>query len=155
MFVEKGSGFENTYFTSILKGNMVCKVNLYGELAKKKQFPKEESLSIVDVVGGGIVFASQSGKRLSIYNTNFGKEIEVEALGEVKVQAYKLKGKTYYFIRNKANGSLTVYDQKGKALEVEPMFSSSDIALLYFAKTKSYKLFFVENNKLKIKSLVL
>lgn len=155
MYVEKTSSFETTCFTSLLKNNEVKRVNLYGEVVKKKQFDKQAKVSVVKIVGGGLLYVEQKVGEVSFYNHKFTKLFNVKESSPISVQAYQLKGKKYYFLRRLSDGKLTVLDSKGLVIDVEPIFSSSDIALLYFAKTKSYKLFFVETNKMKTKSLKL
>lgn len=155
MVVEKTSSFESTAFVSVLSNNLAFKINLYGEEIKRKQFPKEEHVSVLELVGGGLSFVSQSESLLTLYDSKFKEKFEIKIDGEVAVQGYQLKSKQYYFVRSVKDGSLLVYDSKGVRIDIEPIFSSSDIALLYFAKTKSYKMFFVEGNKMRIKSLKL
>lgn len=155
MYVEKTSNFETTCFTSLLKDNSVRRVNLYGEIVSKKQFAKDAKVNVVDVVGGGLAYTEQKGGVISFYNQKFVKLFDRAESNLVSIQIYHLKGKQFYFVRSLSDGRLTILDGEGLEIDVETVFSSSDVALLYFAKTKTYKLFFVEGNKMKTKSLKL
>ncbi len=157
VFIQRGSGFNNTLMHVMKDNGELIKLNLKGEIISKKQLYRPGSESyfeiIPDVLKNTYIIGQQNFNSISILLPDGDILFEKELLfsGRLKIQYYNFStGNEIYAFTDDQQGFTYMYNSKGDLINSQPVESSHEISLIFSEVNNNYKLYSSYGNQFSI-----
>jgi hypothetical protein len=148
LFLEPGSSFDQTYFTTITNTGELVKFNLEGKVVNREQLiipSKGSSFQMVlDGVKRNFVIVRREGNRVSLLDRKGNLIFEKDYItsGDMAVQFYSFgAGNEIYAITDKIQEFTYFYNGNGDLINFKPVESGFEIGLLYFEGQGKYHVY--------------
>lgn len=148
VFIQPGSEFKNSLFTTVTKGGKLTTFNLNGRLTHQEQLFKPDVGAVFRLVpekfNSGFLILRQSTNRLSLLDEEGKLLFEKDYLGaaEVQVQYFRFGTENELIAVTDPQEEFTfLYDRKGNLLNAEPLNSCCPISVLPKDGTRGYLIF--------------
>ncbi|MCZ6694403.1 MAG: DUF3352 domain-containing protein [Bacteroidetes bacterium] len=155
LFIEAGSRFSNTYFTTITADGEVVKFNLEGDITSRNQLykPTRETIfkMVIDPLKRNYVIAQQELNRMSIFNRDNQLMFEKDYITseEMDIQYYRFgSGFELFAINDQIQGLTYLYNATGELINFQPVVSDHRVAVLH--KFGKYHVYTTYQNNLTI-----
>ena len=146
-FIQVGSSFANTKITTITTDGDLVEFNLEGQILNRNQLykpdPQTTFSTLPDALGQSLLLIRQTDNRLAILDQSGQVLFEKDYLSEANLewQYYDFGGtKEVIIILDKDQQFAYLYNQTGQLINFQPVESSHQIALLYFANDNQFQL---------------
>lgn len=148
IFIQPGSDFENSLFTTITKGGELITFNLNGRITQQEQLFKPDVDAdfrlVTEEFNAGFLILRQSSNRLSLLDEKGDLLFENDYLGAAKVQVQFFRfgtGNEIIAVTDPQEEFTFLYDRKGNLLNAEPLNSCCPISLLSQDGNGSYLIY--------------
>lgn len=155
LFIEAGSRFSNTYFTTITADGEVVRFNLEGDITSRNQLykPTRETIFklVIDPLKRNYVIAQQELNRISIFNRDNQLMFEKDYITseEMDIQYYRFgSGFELFAINDQIQGLTYLYNATGELINFRPVASDHRVAVLN--KFGKYHVYTTHQNNLTI-----
>ena len=159
LFMEIGTNFQNTYFTTISTSGLILKFNLEGTVLQRQQLLKPSRDTryqlCVDALKKNYVISRQNANRLGILNRKGEVILEKDYLtsGSLKVQYYKFANDHSIFAVSDPIQQFTYfYTDEGILVNAMPIENARDVGILYFENQQKHHVYNVYDRKFSILS---
>jgi hypothetical protein len=147
-FVEQGSGFNDTYLTTISREGLLYTTNLEGKIIRREQayrpLPEATFRICADATARSYVIARQSKENVSILDTKFKVLFErnLGTAAEMPVQYYNFgAGNEIIAVTDLKEGQTHLFDREGRMQEFKAVKSSHEVGLIYSEAADLYFLY--------------
>ena len=158
-FIDLGSDFGKTIFTTIDENGMIVKFNLNGATVKTKQLykpTKETKFRLSeDALNKTYIFVRQDYNRLSMLNREGDILIEKDYItsDDLKVQYYYFGSENEIFaVTDRLQEFTYIYTSSGELINYQPIESGFEVGLLYSDLNDQYKIYNNFENRFTILS---
>ncbi|MDN5200907.1 hypothetical protein QQ008_06030 [Fulvivirgaceae bacterium BMA10] len=157
MFVNVGTTFSRTAFTTLTDNGQLIQFNLEGAVLKREQLYRPSKATLfklaIDALGRTFIIARQEQNRLSILDKN-GKVIfekDYVLTGDLDIQFYNFgRGVQIFAITDKEQEFTYLYDATGNLINYQPIESAHRIGLMYFESQNKYHVYKNYENQFSI-----
>jgi len=159
LYMEIGTSFANTYFTTINNGGLIMKFNLEGAITQREQLLKPSRDTqyrlCIDPLSKNYVISRQNANRLGILNRNGEVILEKDYLTSslLNVQYYIFaSNRNLYAVTDPVQQFTYFYDDKGVLINSMPIENGQDVGVIYFESQRKHNVYHVYDKKFSIAS---
>jgi len=157
LFVDVGSSFARTRFTTITETGELVRFNLEGEVLVRDQLykpSKETQFQLVpEATGSTFVIARKELSRLSLLDREAQLLFEKDylSMSSPMVQYYRFDSQTEVVVVVDAPQGMTyMYDQTGKLANYQPLDSHQQVGMLFSSAQGQFTVYHVYNNQYRL-----
>jgi hypothetical protein len=147
-FVEQGSGFNDTYLTTISKEGLLYTINLEGKIIRREQAyrpsPEATFRICADATARSYIIARQNKEKVSVLDTKFKVLFErnMGTAAEMPVQYYNFgAGNEIIAVTDLKKGQTHLFDKEGRMQDFKAVKSSHEVGLIYSEAADLYFLY--------------
>ncbi len=159
LFIEQGTDFSNTMFTSVTRNGLIVKFDLNGKVIEREQLLRPTTDTYfqlcMDPLKRHFVIKRQNANRLGILNRRGEVMFEKDYLStaNLAVQYYLLANNhSIYAVTDPVQHFTYFYDQDGELINATPIESTHEIAMLYFENQRQHQIYSVYDNRFALLS---
>ncbi len=148
IFVQAGTSFSTTKFTTVTNNGQLVQFNLLGSVTKRKQLfrPSKDAVykMAIDALGRTFVILRQEENRVSVLDHNGEVIFEKDYVssGKMGIQYYNFgRGEEVFILTDKEQEFTYMYDAEGNLINYQPIESGFEIGLMYFEKQHKYDVY--------------
>lgn len=159
LYMEIGTDFSKTYFTTINNSGLIIKFNLEGSIIQRQQLVKPSRDTqyklCVDALSKNYVISRQNANRLGILNRKGEVILEKDYLtsGRLNVQYYLFANfRSVFAVTDPVQQFTYFYNQLGVLVNAVPIENSQDVGIIYFEGQQKHHVYNVYDRKFSILS---
>ncbi len=159
LFMEIGTDFAKTYFTTITTSGLIMRFNLEGSVVQRQQLLKPSSDTryklCIDALRKNYVISRQNANRLGILNRKGEVILEKDYLtsGALNVQYYKFgNDHSIYSVTDPIQQFTYFYNQDGALVNAMPIENAREVGVVYFENQQKHHVYNVYERRFSILS---
>jgi len=159
LFISPGTDFGTTQFTALTRDGLIIKFDLNGKVTDRQQLLKPTSDTYfelcMDPLERHYVIKRQNANRLGILNRQGEVLFEKDYLSTANliVQYYLLNNShSVYAVTDPVQQFTYFYRQDGNLINLSPIESTTEIAMLYYENQRQHQIYSVYDNKFALLS---